>query len=104
MSEAHYKAPAPCDSVREPFFSRGYCVACNWLVELHTAEGWRKYHTERAAACEQSLLSHQRRVAELRAAVLAAEVDAENPPAFTPFAETGYISVHEPRRFPETTP
>lgn len=99
-----YKAPSPCDSAREPFFSRGYCVACNWLVQLHTVEGWNDYHTERASSCEQQAEAHDRRAAELRAAAAVAVAEAEQPPAFTPFADTGYVSVHEPRRFPTATP
>ena len=97
-----YKAPAPCDSLREPFFSRGYCNACHWLAQLHTAEGWREYHLQRAGACRDQVAGLTRRLAELNDAVSQAEAEAEAVPTWTPFAETGYISVHEPRQFPNT--
>ena len=97
-----YKAPSPCDSVREPFFSQGYCVACNWLVDLHTADGWKKYHDDRAAACDAQADALESRARELRSAASENRGTANTPPPWTPFAATGYVSVHEPRQFPRS--
>lgn len=99
MSE-NYKAPTPCDKLTEPFFTRGYCVACGWLAELHTTEGWRDFHMTQARNCQMTLDGLKRRVEELRVAVAEAQATATHPPHWTPFAETGYISVHVPREFP----
>lgn len=80
----------PCDHLTEPFHSRGYCVNCDMLAELHTPEGWERYYTQQAGGCAAVAQNAEVRAAEMRQAQQANIARAMTPPTYTPQCRRGF--------------